>query len=62
MVEVLPRLYDTRRVARITGEDGTEDLAYIDPNSPQAMQKIQHGSRRGQDRSITLLLADMTLS
>jgi hypothetical protein len=42
MVEVLPKLYDTRRVARITGEDGTEDLAYIDPNSPQAMQKIQH--------------------
>ena len=50
MVEVLPKLYDTRRVARITGEDGTEDLAYIDPNSPQAMQKIQH--EEGEIKSI----------
>ena len=61
MVEVLLKLYDTRRVARITGEDGTEDLHTSIRNSPQAMQKISTKQARSS-RSTSLLLADMTLS
>lgn len=50
MVEVYPKLYDTARVARITGEDGSEDLVDINPAMPQAMAKIQ--DEAGEVRSI----------
>lgn len=50
MVEVFPKIYDTRRVARITGEDGSEDMAYIDPAMDVASQKLRHES--GEVRSV----------
>jgi hypothetical protein len=32
LLEVLPKFYDTRRVARIIGEDGTPDSVTVDPD------------------------------
>lgn len=39
IVEMIPRIYDTRRVVRILGEDETPDFAVFDPSIPRAMQE-----------------------
>lgn len=41
LVEMIPKVYDTRRMLRILGEDGTADQAQIDPAMPQAAMKMQ---------------------
>ncbi|CAJ0698430.1 hypothetical protein R77591_04984 [Ralstonia mannitolilytica] len=32
LIDLIPKIYDTRRVVRILGEDGTETFAELDPN------------------------------
>lgn len=39
IVDMIPRIYDTQRVARITGDDGSIDAVKINPDQPQAKQK-----------------------
>jgi hypothetical protein len=34
LIDLIPKVYDTARVLRIVGEDGSEQFAQIDPNSP----------------------------
>jgi len=46
-----PKVYDVRRVARIIGEDGSEDFAQIDPEQPVAMRKVRD-EETGEIRSI----------
>lgn len=40
LVDLIPKIYDTRRVARILGEDNSPDTVTLDPNSPQAVMEI----------------------
>ena len=40
LVDMIPRIYDTQRVARIIGLDGETDQAMIDPMQPEAVKKI----------------------
>ena len=42
LVEMAPRVYDTKRTLRILGEDGTVDQAVIDPSIPLAVAKQRH--------------------
>jgi hypothetical protein len=35
LIDLIPKIYDTRRVLRILGEDGTETFATIDPEQQQ---------------------------
>ena len=35
LVDLIPKIYDTARVVRIMGEDGSETFAQLDPNQPQ---------------------------
>ena len=42
IIEMIPHVYDTRRVLRILGEDGTADYAQHDPAAEQAVQKQRH--------------------
>ena len=42
LVDLIPKIYDTQRVARIIGEDGTPDSAHLDPSAPLAMQEKQN--------------------
>ncbi len=35
VVDMIPRIYDTARIARIMGEDGSPDFVSIDPEMPQ---------------------------
>ncbi len=37
MVDLIPKIYDTQRVVRIVGEDGSEDFATLNPQQPHAV-------------------------
>jgi len=40
IIDLIPKIYDTKRVQRITASDGTIINMTIDPNAPQAVQQI----------------------
>jgi len=40
LVDLIPKIYDTQRIARIIGIDGETDQAMIDPNQPEPVRKI----------------------
>ena len=40
LVNLIPKIYDTQRIARIIGMDGETDQAMIDPTQPEAVKKI----------------------
>ncbi|MFM0638072.1 portal protein [Paraburkholderia metrosideri] len=48
IVDLIPKIYDTKRIARILGEDGETDMAAIDPSQEQAVQKF-HDKETGQE-------------
>lgn len=41
ILDMIPQIYDTQRVARILGEDGEVANAIVDPKAPEAFQKVQ---------------------
>ena len=41
IVDLIPKIYDTRRVARIIGVDGETKLAKIDPMQPEPVREIR---------------------
>lgn len=40
LVDLIPKIYDTQRIARIIGIDGEADMAMIDPTQPEPVRKI----------------------
>jgi len=42
LVDLIPKIYDTQRIARIIGLDGETDQAMIDPMQPMPVKKIQN--------------------
>lgn len=44
MVDLIPKIYDTKRILRILGEDGKVQNVMIDPEQPQAMREIRDGN------------------
>lgn len=40
LVDLIPKIYDTYRIARIIGIDGEADMAMIDPTQPEPVKKI----------------------
>ena len=40
LVDLIPKIYDTQRIARIIGEDGETRMAKIDPTQPEPVRKI----------------------
>jgi hypothetical protein len=47
IIDLIPSIYDTPRVARILGEDGVHSMAAIDPSADQSYAQVQ-----GQDGAI----------
>ena len=39
IIDLIPKIYDTKRIVRILGEDGTEDQIMIDPQARQAIMQ-----------------------
>lgn len=44
VLDMIPWVYDTKRVARILGEDGSDANATLDPQNPQALTKFRDES------------------
>lgn len=42
LVDLIPKIYDTERIARIIGEDGETKMVKINPDQPEAVRKITH--------------------
>jgi len=40
LVDIIPKIYDTQRIARIIGLDGETDMASIDPTQQEPVKKI----------------------
>lgn len=40
IVDLVPKIYDTQRVARIVGEDGTPNMVKVNPMQPEPVNKI----------------------
>jgi len=40
IVDMIPKIYDTQRIARIIGMDGATDMASIDPTQQEPVKKI----------------------
>lgn len=50
LVEAIPKVYDTKRIARILGEDGVEDYAEIDPDlTDDDGNKVAYAERKAND-------------
>jgi hypothetical protein len=41
LVDLIPKIYDTERVARIIGEDGAESMVHIDPSQPHPVTEVR---------------------
>lgn len=44
LIDLIPKVYDTRRVIRIMGESGDEQQIQIDPQAPRSLQKTENGA------------------
>jgi len=40
LIDLIPKIYDTQRIARIIGEDGETSMVKIDPTQPEPVKKI----------------------
>ncbi len=43
LLDMIPRVYDSRRVVRLLNEDGTDKMAILDPNAPSGHSKGEKG-------------------
>ena len=48
LVDLVPKIYDTKRVLRVIGEDGTSSLVQQDPQQQQSMVKAQDAAGKVQ--------------
>jgi hypothetical protein len=42
LVDLIPKIYDTQRIARTIGEDGETQMAKIDPEQPMPVRQIRN--------------------
>ena len=40
LIDLIPKIYDTQRIARVIGEDGETSMVKIDPMQPEPVKKI----------------------
>jgi hypothetical protein len=41
LIDLIPKIYDTKRIIRIVGEDGKEQKIQLDPNLKQPLKKVE---------------------
>lgn len=51
LIDLIPKIYDTKRVLRIEAKDNTIMNVTIDPNAEQALQKEENGGEIQKDNS-----------
>ena len=47
LIDIIPKIYDTERVARIIGDDGEVDNVKFNPDQPEAVRKVEDPDRPG---------------
>ena len=47
LIDIIPKIYDTERVARIIGEDGEVDNVKFNPDQSEAVRKVEDPARPG---------------
>jgi hypothetical protein len=57
----LPTYYDTARVARIMGEDGTPQMVRLDPNQPEAVKEVDFNGKMEKVYNINVGKYDVTV-
>lgn len=64
LLEWIPKVYDTERVARILGEDGQPDMVYLNPDQEQAVQPRlnEFGEEIGSIYNLNVGKYDVTVS
>ncbi len=62
IVDLIPKIYDTQRVVRILGEDGTPDHAQINPEQEQAITEIRTGQGIEKIYNLNVGKYDVTVS
>jgi len=56
LIDLIPKVYDARRILRILGEDGTPDQIIVDPRIPKAVQPVmQQNPQTGEMEEIAKL-------
>jgi hypothetical protein len=50
LVDLIPKIYDTERIARVIGEDGDSKMVKINPMQPEPVRKITDGQGIVLDR------------
>lgn len=64
LVQWIPKIYDSQRVARMLGEDGTQDVAYLDPEleTASAPRIDKFGQEVGTIYNLNVGKYDVTIS
>lgn len=64
LLEWIPKIYDTERVARILGEDGEADMRFLNPNQEQAVapRLDEYGQEIGSIYNLNVGKYDVTVS
>lgn len=52
ILDLIPKIYDTPRMMKIMGEDGSEDTVYLNPQAKQAYQEEQFATAEGVKKII----------
>lgn len=52
LVDLIPKIYDTKRIVRIMADDGTVSSVQVDPNAPQAHSATQDPDDRTYDADV----------
>jgi hypothetical protein len=50
LIDLIPKIYDTQRIARTIGEDGETDMAKIDPDQPMPVREVRNAENIVIDR------------
>lgn len=64
IVEMIPKIYDTQRIARIIGEDGTPEMAHLNPDQETAVapRKNSVGEAVGDSYNLNVGKYDVTIT
>jgi hypothetical protein len=62
LIEMIPKIYDTQRVARILGEDGEPSSAYLNPEQETAVMEGLIGGKKQQSYNLNVGKYDVTVT
>jgi len=62
LLDLAPRIIDTKRIVRLTGEDGTVTTAQIDPDQEQAVYEYQVGDQTKTSYNLGVGKYDVTVT